>query len=229
MFLGHYAMGLAAKKWAPKTSLGTLVAASIFLQLIGSLFLLLDLEHLRFSPGIIKLVPFDFYDFPLSHSLAMALAWAALWVLIYFMLGKNIGREAWVLGGLVASYWVLDLIVHRPDLPLVPADPSWGMPHKYGLSLWNFPFWTIVLEGALFAAGLWIYVQSTKALKPIGQVGLGVFALVLVIAYGVGLYCVSHALAWLSNSNLVSVMGILQLLFVAGAYWVDDHRKATVK
>lgn len=219
MFIGHYAVGFAAKKWAPKASLGTLVAAAIWLDLAWPLFLLLDLEHFRITPGITKMVPFDFYDYPLSHSLVMALAWAALWGLVYLWAGKD-NRGAWIVGALVVSHWVLDFIVHRPDLPLLPAESTWEMPHKYGLGLWNSPVGTILVEGTIFLLGFWIYLKSTKAVDSIGRIGFWAFGILLVAIYAMNLNSTPP-----NNPNLVSLMGIAQLLFVAWAYWIDDHRK----
>ncbi len=223
MFIGHYAVGMAAKKWAPKASLGTLVAAAIWLDIAWPLFLLLGLEHFRIAPGITKMSPFDFYDYPLSHSLVMALAWAGLWGLIYLLVGKNDAKGAWIIGALVVSHWVLDYIVHRPDLPILPAEQSFMM-HKYGLSLWDHPVATLFVEGAIFVAGFWLYLTSTKAVDMVGNAALWAFGAVLVALY-----------VWTLNSppptnpNLVTLMGFSQLLFVAWAYWIDDHRKATVK
>ncbi len=217
MFIGHYAVGLAAKKWAPKASLGTLVAAAIWLDLVWPLFLMLDLEHFRVMPGITQMVPMDFYDYPLSHSLFMAAAWAALFGLIYFMMEKD-SKGSWVIGGLVLSHWFLDLIVHRPDLPLWPADSLSAT--KYGLGLWNHAAAAIPLEIALFAAGLWLYQKSTKALDKVGGMGLWIFGVVLIIVFIADLKTVPP-----SNPYIVSLMGFSQLLFVAWAYWIDDHRK----
>jgi hypothetical protein len=225
MFIGHYAVGLAAKKWAPKASLGTLVAAAIWLDLVWPVFLLLDLEHFRILPPVTprQMAPFDFYDYPLSHSLVMTLAWAALWGLVYLLMGKNDSRGAWMVGGLVVSHWVLDFLVHRHDLPLLPAETGWNI-HKYGLGLWDHPPVAILLELALFAAGFWLYLKSTKARDSVGQIGLWAFGAVLVALYAGEVFGPPP-----SNPNLVSLMGVSQLLFVAWAYWVDDHRKMTGK
>lgn len=217
MFIGHYAVGLAAKKWAPKASLGTLVAAAIWLDLVWPLFLLMDIEHFRIVQGITQMVPIDFYDYPLSHSLFMALAWAALVGLAYLVMEKD-SRGSWVIGGLVLSHWFLDLIVHRQDLPLWPEDSMGGL--KYGFGLWNHAWVAIPLEVALFAGGLWLYRKSTKALDEIGGRGLWIFAAVLVIVYFADLKTAPSA-----NPNIVSLVGFSQLLFVAWAYWIDDHRK----
>ena len=217
MFIGHYAVGLAAKKWAPKASLGTLVVGAIWLDLVWPLFLLMDVEHFRISQGFTQMVSIEFYDYPLSHSLFMALAWSAFLGLLYLVAEKD-SRGSWVIGGLVLSHWFLDLIVHRQDLALWPGDPS-GI-QKYGFGLWNQGWVAIPLEVALFVAGFWIYKKSTKALDKIGGMGFWIFAAVLVITYFADLKAVPSA-----NPNVVSFVGFSQLLLVAWAYWIDDHRK----
>ena len=75
MFIGHYALALSAKKAAPNASLGTLVAAAQFLDLLWPLLLLFHVEHVRIAPGITRFTPLDFYHYPISHSLLMAAVW----------------------------------------------------------------------------------------------------------------------------------------------------------
>jgi hypothetical protein len=214
MFLGHFALGFAAKKIAPKESLGTLFAASQWLDLLWPVFLILGMEHVRVSPGVTKVSPFDFYDYPLSHSLVMVAAWAAGWGLVYLILGKN-NKTAWVMAVLVVSHWVLDLIVHRPDLPLLPnGGPVWG------LGLWNSQFGTIALEGALFVFGFEFYLLTTKPKDKIGQYGLWALAAVLVLVY-IGSLVGKPPI----NPLVVAWVSMSQWLFILWAYWVDQHRK----
>ena len=78
MFIGHFGVGLAAKKLAPRTSLGALFFAAQFLDLLWPILLLLGLEHVRIAPGITRMSPFDFYDYPISHSLVTAAGWSVL-------------------------------------------------------------------------------------------------------------------------------------------------------
>ena len=219
MFIGHYAVGFAAKKWAPKTSLATLVAAAVWLDLIWPVFVLLGWEHFNISPGL-KVSPLEFVDYPLSHSLVMAAAWGVAFGLIFLILGNEL-KVAVILAGLVVSHWVLDLIVHRPDLPLLPAQANDWNAHKYGFGLWNHPWVSIPLEFALFGAGIWLYLKSTKSLDRTGSVGLWCFLLVLA-----GIFIWSFNSPPPGNVNLVAFMSQLQVLMVIWAYWIDDHRKA---
>jgi hypothetical protein len=77
----------------------------------------------------------------------------------------------------VASHWVLDVIVHRPDLPLYPGSA------KFGLGLWNFPVAEKTLETAMYAAGLWIYLRATRARDGVGRWALWSIAAFLFIGY----------------------------------------------
>src|ERR1700756_4973810 len=114
MFIGHFGVALAAKKWAPRTSLGTLFFAAEFLDLLWPILLLLGLEHLRIVPGITKMQPFDFHDYPISHSLVTTILWGAIVGTLYFVIRRH-HTGALAVGALVVSHWLLDFVVHRPD------------------------------------------------------------------------------------------------------------------
>src|SRR3989339_132004 len=117
MFIGHYAVALAAKKGAPKVSLGTLFIAAQLVDLLWPLFLLLGLEHVRIDPGNTAFTPLDFYDYPITHSLVGAVGWSMLLGGVYYGFRRE-RKSAVVIGLVVFSHWILDLITHRPDLPL---------------------------------------------------------------------------------------------------------------
>ena len=148
MFIGHVGAALAAKRYAPKTSLGTLAFATGFLDLIWPVFLILGVEHVRISPGITRVTPFDFYDYPYSHGLLPVVGWSLLVGLGYFAV-RRYRAGAWLVGLGVLSHWFLDWIMHRPDLALWPG----GSGH-YGLGIWNSLPLTLIVEGAVFAIGL---------------------------------------------------------------------------
>jgi len=218
MFLGHFAVGFAAKKWAPKVSLGTLFLASVWLDLLWSLFLLLGWETVAISPGVTKVVSIDFTDYSLSHSLVMALAWAIFLGFISLILSKN-EKTSLVIAGLVISHWFLNVIFHRPDMHLLPSGNP--MDIKWGLGLWNSVPGTIIVEVLLFAAGLWIYLTSTKAKDSVGQwIFFGMCAAMVAVFADLFLMTAPKSPVW------VAVVGQVELLFVAWGYWVDDHRKS---
>src|SRR5688572_12978797 len=134
MFIGHFALGMAAKKVEPSVSLGTLFLAAQFLDLLWPTLLLMDVEHVLIEPGISTVTPLAFTDYPISHSLLAVLGWSLAFVAIYYLITNN-KRASLLLGGLVLSHWILDAIVHIPDLPLYPGESP-----KIGLGLWNsFP------------------------------------------------------------------------------------------
>src|SRR6185369_16382715 len=119
MFIGHFGLALAAKKLAPRTSLGTLLFATEFADLIWPIFLLLGIEHVRVAPGITRMTPLDFYDYPISHSL-LALA-----------VCSAVAAGAWAVALGIVSHWFLDVVMHRADMPLWPGGP------RIGIGLWN--------------------------------------------------------------------------------------------
>jgi hypothetical protein len=165
MFVGHMAVAFAAKARAPRASLGAFVASAFALDLLWPLFLLAGIERVRIDPGNTKFTPLAFDCYPWSHSLLMAV----LWGLGGFALVRlwNWDRQTQVLVFLlVVSHWVLDFVSHRPDLPLWPGDSP-----LFGLGLWNSVGATLVLEGALLAAGIALYLRNTTAVDRVGSIG----------------------------------------------------------
>lgn len=213
MFIGHFGVALAAKKFAPKTSLGTLFAAAEFLDLLWPAFLLLGWEHARIAPGITRVQPLDFYDYPISHSLLMTVVWSSLAGAAYYAVRRDAGG-AKIVGILVASHWVLDFVVHRPDLPLWPGGPL------AGLGLWNSWVASLFIEFLIFAAGVWTYLKSGKARDGIGRYAF--WSLMAFLLFG-----------WLGAvfgppppSLKVLEFGALVIwLYVLWGWWADAHRE----
>jgi len=213
MFLGHFAVALAGKKAAPRASLGTLVVAAQFLDLLWPALLLAGVEHVRIDPGNTRMTPLDFYDYPISHSLVMVCLWGAAFGLVYFLARRN-GRASLVLGLLVASHWVLDLIVHRPDLPLTP-----GSTRYLKLGLWNSMPGTLAVETGLFLAGIVVYLKATRSLRWSGTIGFWVFALVLYAIYLANVFGPPPP-----SAAMIAWVGMGQWLIVLWAWWVDRQR-----
>ncbi len=213
MFLGHYGVAFAAKRVAPRTSLGALSFAAQFLDELWPILLLLGVEHVKIVPGLMAASPMDFTSYPYSHSLLMAIVWGILIGGAYYLL-RRYGRGAWIIGALVVSHWFLDVPMHRADLPLWPGASS----PKVGWGLWNSIPVTYVIELAIYVIGIAVYLRATRARDRIGSWGLWTYILVLAI-----LFVASNgspppserALAWTAS-------GIW--LFVPWAWWVDKHR-----
>ena len=147
MFIGHFAVGLLARKKETQPSLALMFVAVQFLDLLWPVLVLLGIESLAIDPENTKLTHLDFEHYPYSHSLLMTVVWALLFGLLYYAFTKN-RKGSLLLGALVMSHWVLDLITHRPDLPLSPFSET-----KVGFGLWNYPLAEIILELTLFGIG----------------------------------------------------------------------------
>jgi membrane-bound metal-dependent hydrolase YbcI (DUF457 family) len=213
MFIGHFGLGFAAKRVAPRLSLGTAFLAAQFLDLLWPTFLLLGLESVRVAPGATAVTPLVFEHYPISHSLAAAIAWGLALAAVYSFRYRSV-RNALVIAFLVVSHWLLDALVHAPDLPLLP-----GFDTRIGLGLWNSKAATIAVEIPLFAAGVWLYAKSTRAADKAGRYGLvGLVGFLALIHFG-NLFGPPPpdvtAIAW---------VGQAQWVLVAWAYWVDAHR-----
>ena len=215
MFIGHFGVGFGAKAAAPKTSLGTLFLASMLLDLLWPSLLLVGAERVRIAPGITKVTPLDFEYYPISHSLLAVIGWAVLMGLSYQAI-KRYPRGSVVLGVLVVSHWFLDLIVHRPDLPLVP-----GSNVKVGFDLWASLPGTLAVELGIFAVGVAIYLRQTVAKDSTGKLSLWALIITLIGIYLGNLFGPPPpnvaALAWVGQS---------QWLLIVWGYGVDRHRRA---
>ncbi len=213
MFIGHFGVGFGAKRAAPRTSLGTLFLGAQFVDLLWPSLLLLGVEQVRIQPGITRVTPLDFVSYPITHSLAIVIVWGVAVGAIYWTVRRYLAG-AIVVGAAVVSHWVLDLLVHRPDLPLVPGGP------KVGLGLWNSLPGTLVLECAIFVVGLAIYLRCTRATDRIGKYGLLVLVLFLAVVYVGNITGPPppsvEAIAWLGQA---------QWVIVILAYWIDAHRR----
>jgi hypothetical protein len=213
MFIGHFAVGLAAKSAKPTLSLGTYFLAAQFVDLLWPTLLLMNVEQVIIEPGITAMTPLNFIHYPITRSLVMTLVWSlAGFVLVYF-LKKDLGT-AILIGACVSSHWLLDFVTHRSDLPLTLSEAT-----KVGLGLWNFKTATFLVESALFATGVFLYVKRTSPVDSLGKYAfwsLIIFLAIISIMNMVG--------PPRPNVAAIAWAGHLQWLFVLWAYWVDGHR-----
>jgi hypothetical protein len=164
MFVGHLALALGAKKAAPTVNLGWLMAGVTALDLVWPIFVLAGIEHLRIVPGATAFTPFIFDHYPWSHSLLMSAVWGV--ALAGIARWRRVTASAWwLLVALVMSHWVLDFASHAPDMPLWPG-PS---PHV-GLGLWRSIPLTLLVEGALWCAGIVMYLRARPPRAPASRV-----------------------------------------------------------
>ncbi len=214
MFIGHFAVGFAAKRAAPEAKLWTLLLAATFLDVLWPVLVLLGLEVVAIEPGNTPVTPLNFIAYPYTHSLAAAAVWGVLFALVYRW-RKGSWRGAVWLGLLVLSHWVLDFVSHRPDLPLIPG----GGP-KLGLGLWYSVPATIVVEAGMLAVGLALYVSATRARDRQGTWSLVILVATLLAAYGANL--LSPPPPSVPALAIVALIGAA--LGFALATWVDRHR-----
>lgn len=219
MFIGHFAVAFAAKRAAPRVSLGWLFAACQLPDLAWPPLLLAGVERARVAPGDTAFTPLAFEHYPWSHSLLTVLLWGALLGGGYVVLTRRRGpggAPAAVLALLVVSHWLLDWVTHRPDLPLAPTSAF-----RTGLGLWNSVAATLVVELALFAAGVALYARGTTPRDRTGRIAFGAL---------VGFLLVTHLANAFGppppNMTAVAIGGLAIWLLVAWAAWVDRHRAA---
>src|SRR5688572_9930971 len=216
MFIGHFAVAFAAKRAAPEVSLGTLFLAAQLADLIWPTLVLFGVESFSIRPGLTAVTPLDFTNYPYSHSLVALVGWGFALGVAYYLLRRGMAGAA-VLFFVVLSHWVLDVATHRPDMPLTIGGNA-----RLGLGLWNSIAATVAVEGLLFAAGVWVYARTTRALDRTGTwsfIGLVLFLIVVYVANVLGPPPPSiAAVAWSAQAIW---------LLVAWGYLIDRHRVAS--
>lgn len=210
MFVGHFAMGLAASRQEPRLSLGLAFVAAQLPDVLWPYFVLAGVERVAIAPGDTEVTPLRFESYPWSHSLVMVVAWGALLAISGRLAGLP-RRAAALLAPLAISHWLLDVASHRADMPLFPG----GGP-LLGLGLWHSRPLTLAVEGALFAAAVAFYARSAHP-------GLRFWSLVATLS-----------VAYLANlfgpppPNVTAVA--LSTIVLAPVMWVwgeAAHREAT--
>jgi membrane-bound metal-dependent hydrolase YbcI (DUF457 family) len=219
MFIGHFAVGFASKRWSPETSLGVLLAAAQGPDLLWPVFLLAGVEEVRIAPGDTAMTPLDFVRYPWSHSLLMVGVWAALAAIVARLVPARDAlaatRRALVVAAGVLSHWVLDAATHRPDLPLLPGGEA-----RVGLGLWRSVPATVAVESLMYAAGVAVYFRATRPIDRVGRWLPAGLAVALAAIYAASVLAPPPpsvaAIAWTSIAG--------GLLFLAWAAWADRHR-----
>lgn len=219
MFIGHFAVGLAAKRVRPGISLAVLFAAVQFADLLWPVLVALGLEQVRIDPGNTPFTPLDFVSYPYSHSLVSLIVWGIALGVVYRSLVPDARRGIIVfLTVLVVSHWVLDVVTHRPDMPIFPGGP------RVGLGLWYSIAGTLILEFALYMIGVWLYVRTTVARDAIGRWGFAVLAAFLPLAYASAIGAVPPSVPALYASSMIG-----GALLIVWSWWADRHRDSRVR
>ena len=213
MFIGHYGVSLAAKRWAPRLALGWLFLAVQMLDVLFATFVLLGVEKMAIVPGFTAYNPYDLFFMPYSHSLLGALAWSVLFGLLTLALvGRKRAAAAVAIGAAVFSHWLLDVPMHTADMPLAGEHST-----KIGLGLWHHRNLSLAAELVALWAGALVWLRTPGAVgrhratafvflgvitavllstpfmpPPSGPAGFAIFALVAYVA-------IAGAAAWVDG------------------------------
>jgi hypothetical protein len=214
MFVGHYGVSFMAKAQEKSIPLWILFFAVQFVDVLWAIFIFAGIEKVRIVPGFTATNPLDLYYMPYTHSLLGAALWSVFGFLVYKFLRGGAARPAIIVGLAIFSHWILDLIVHIPDLALY--DNS----YKMGLGLWNYPALAFGAEAVLLFAGIFFYMRRTKAVSVIGKIGIPIFGVVLLI-----MQTVVFLAAPPPSSSAAAVTAIgLYIVFAAIAFWLEKYR-----
>jgi hypothetical protein len=219
MFIGHFGIGLALKRADKTLSLGLLFIAVQLSDLIYGVALLTGIEKVSIISSTNPLTSAQYTFFPYSHSLVATLILAGLVALVFlvvpFKIGLSRSRTALVMATAVMSHFVLDVIVHDPDIDLLGTGV-----YKIGLGLWNYPTASYIVEALLLIAGLWIYLKSTKGKDFSGRYGLPILSVILLILNGVNTFVLYPT----SVENFAITMLVVYLVTIIIAFWLDRKR-----
>jgi hypothetical protein len=215
MLVGHFAVAFVGKRIEPRLSLGTLMLASMFADILWPIFTIAGIEYVAGKPGDLKN---NVFDMAFSHSLMMDTIWAALFAGAYFLWRyyrhrEHYSRALLALFAAVVSHWFLDSVSHKHAI-------APGARIFFGLGLWNHFAATIIVEGGFWLLAIILYVRATR---PTNRAGVYVFwPVVAFLTY-----------VWIANIRKgppppEAVIGslIFFLLIVLWAYWMNRARPA---
>lgn len=241
MFIGHYGVSFVVKAIDRSIPLWILFIAVQLVDVFWGIFVLAGIEKVRIVPGITATNPLDLYYMPYTHSLVGSLVWSAVacglyWLIVRRRQNHPVGelpppgageeltpvprKEGSFTGGVllvglaVFSHWILDLVVHRPDLPLY--DDTF----KMGLGLWNYPAVAFGLEIILLFGGMFLYLRSTRATNAIGKFGTPILGLVLIAAQSVVFFGAPPSSP---AATAITAVGSY-VVFAAAVFWLERQR-----
>jgi membrane-bound metal-dependent hydrolase YbcI (DUF457 family) len=214
MFVGHYGVSFAAKRVDRTIPLWVLFLAVQLLDVLWAPCILFGIEKVRIVPGITASNPLDLYYMPYTHSLVAALLWSCAGAFAYEFLARPARPRASVVVGFgVFSHWILDFVVHRPDLPLYDNSA------KVGLGLWNAPALAFGLEATLLFGGIWLCLRGHLA-RSLGTLIFGVLMLAIQ-AY------IFFGPPPTSDRAAASTALIAYAVFATAIWWLQDRRSVT--
>jgi len=178
MFVGHYGPAFAMKGAQKNIPLWVLFIAVQWMDVVWSALVSLGVERFRIVPGYTASNSIDLYYMPYTHSLPGSLALSIIFgAIVAAFFRQDRARVFLIVALAVFSHWILDLIVHVPDLPL------WDNSHKVGLGLWNYRWAELALEFGILIAGAAYYARAVPSAQPRGNLALWIFVLVLIVIH----------------------------------------------
>jgi hypothetical protein len=217
MFIGHYGPALLVKRLQPDIPLWVLFIAVQFVDVLWSVFVWIGIEKVRIVPGITATNPLDLYYMPYTHSLVGSVGWAVAAGVAYALLRhrSHAIRVGVAVAVAVLSHWFLDLLVHRPDLPLFDNTM------KVGFGLWNYPGPAFALEIGSLLLGLIVYLRYTHPLDGIGRIGPWLFALVLICLQSIAFFGAPPQ----TPTQAAAMALTLYAVIAATIAWLERHRR----
>lgn len=219
MIVGHFAVGLILKRADKSLSLGLLFIAAQFSDLVFFFTSLTGIEKINIVAGTNAATSIEYAFYPYSHSLLATLFWAAIIALVFLItpvkssLSKS--KTALVMSTAVISHFLLDFIVHNPDLDILGNGA-----YKIGLGLWNYTYISYAVESILLLAGLWVYLKSTKSSTLAGKYGMPLLIITLLIVGAVATFMPASSSVLSGTIMLVTIY----LVAIAAAFWLDRKR-----
>ncbi|HSE12230.1 MAG TPA: hypothetical protein VLB69_06320 [Rudaea sp.] len=177
MFVGHYGVSFAAKRYASRLPLWIWFVAVQWMDIVWSFLVLLGIEKLRIVPGFTQANALDLYYMPYTHGLPGSIILSlVLGVVVALFFPGNRGTTILLVAAASFSHWVLDLIVHVPDLPLYDNTA------KVGLGLWRHVVLSFPLELIVLGLGAWFCARTGMFGSTRGRFALSGFVIFLAVA-----------------------------------------------
>jgi hypothetical protein len=214
MFVGHYGVSFAVKSVERRIPLWLLFIAVQAVDVLWAIFILMGIEKVRITPGFTATNPLDLYYMPYTHSLLAALLWSAVGFIAYRGIYKD-AKGAGLVGAAIFSHWVLDLIVHSPDLPLYDDT------YKIGLGLWNYRAVAFALEAGILFGGIFLYLRTTRALSLAGRVAMPIFGVLLLLVQAIVFFGEPPT----SPASTALTALFSYALFAGAASWIEGKRQ----
>ena len=218
MFIGHYGVALAAKPVEKRIPLWLLFIAVQWLDVVWSVLVMLGIEKLRIVKGFTEANSMDLYYMPYTHGLLGAAALSAVLggVVTLFLRDRRTATFA-IIAGAVFSHWLLDLVVHVSDLPLL------GNTMKVGFGLWRHVWLSLPLELLTLYAGAMIYARYAPSETRFGDVALWTYVVFLTAAQVYGQFGADP-----SSPNAQAALALFAYLALSGLAALVDRARGTI-